>query len=52
MKITQLEKVRFIKANEIILIQIELLSLFHFMCAAYAFELCCIANLAKNKRFL
>ena len=33
-KITQLEKVRFIKVNELKLTQVELFYLFHFMCAA------------------
>ena len=53
MKITQLEKVRFIKVNELKLIQIELVSFFYFMCAAdNAFELFCMACLTNNESFL
>ena len=33
-KIAQLEKVRFIKMNELELTQVELFSFFHIMCAA------------------
>ena len=34
MNVTQFEKVRFIKVNELKLSQVELFSFFHFMCAA------------------
>ena len=34
MKITQLEKGRFIKVNELKLTQVELFSVFHFKCVA------------------
>ena len=44
---------RFIKANELNLSEVELFSFFHFMCAApNASELFCMAHLANNKRFL
>ena len=44
---------RFIKGNELKLIQVELFSFFHFMCAAAnASELFCMAHLANNERFL
>ena len=40
MKMNQLEKVRFIKVNELKLTQVELLQFFHFMCVtANEFEL-------------
>ena len=53
MKVTQLEKVRFIKVNELKLTQVELSSFFHFMCvAANASELFCMAHLANIERFL
>ena len=53
LKITQLEKVRFIKKNELKLIQVKLFSFFHFKCvAANAFELFCMAHLANIERFL
>ena len=48
---TELEKVRFIKVNEIKLTQTELFSFFHFICAN-ATELFCMAHLANNERFL
>ena len=52
MKTTQLEKVRFIKANEFKFTQVELFSFFHFKCVvANVSELFCIAYLAKNERF-
>ena len=45
LKITQLEKVRFIKVNELKLTQVESFSFFHFMCAAAsAFELLCMTH--------
>ena len=47
MKITQLEKVFFIKGNDLKLTQDELFSFFNFMCVvAYASELFCMAYLA------
>ena len=50
---TQLEKVRFIKVNELKLIQVELFIFFYLMCAAAnASKLFCTANLANNERFL
>ena len=53
LKITQLEKVRFIKANELKLTQVQLLSFFYFKCvAANAYELLCLAHLANNGSFL
>ena len=53
MKITQLEKMRFIKVNELKLTHVELLSFFHFMCIdANASELFCMAYLANIERFL
>ena len=52
LKITQLEKARFIKVNELKLTQVELFSFFHFMCAdANASEFFCMAHLEKNERF-
>ena len=53
LKITQLEKARFIKVNELKLSQIELLQFFHFMCVAEnASKLFCMAYLAHIERFL
>ena len=53
LKISQLEKVLFIKMNELKLIQVALFSFFHFMCAAAnASELFCMDPLANNERFL
>ena len=53
LKITQLEKVNFMKVNELKLTQVELLSFFHFKCvAANASVLFCMAHLANNERFL
>ena len=50
---TQLEKVRFIKVNELKLTQAELFSFFHFMrVAANASELFCMAYSANNECFL
>ena len=51
-KITQFEKVCFIKVNELKLTQVELFSFFHFMCAAAnASELFCMAHLANIEPF-
>ena len=53
LKITQLEKARFIKVNELKLTEVELLLFSHFMCvAAIASELFCMAHLANNELFL
>ena len=53
LKITQLEKVRLTKVNELKLIQVELFSFFHFVCVAVeASELFCLAYLANMERFL
>ena len=53
MKITQLEKMRFIKVSELILTQVELLLTFYFVCvAANASELFCMAHLANIERLL
>ena len=54
LKITQIEKERFIKVNELKLTQVEVFSFFlNFMCAAaYASELFCMAHLENNGRFL
>ena len=53
LKITQLEKVRFTKVNELKLTQNEILSFFHSLCvAASASELFCIDNLENIERFL
>ena len=50
---TQLEKVHFIKVNELKLAQIELLSFFHFKCVTpNAFELFCMAHFANSESFL
>ena len=47
LKITQLEKVLFIKVNELKLTEVELFKFFHFMCVtAIASELFCMAHLA------
>ena len=47
-KITQLEKVRFIKVNELKLTLVDLFAFFHFTCvAANASELFCMAHLAN-----
>ena len=44
---------RFIKVNELKLIQVELFSFFHFMCAtAIASEPICMAHLANIEFFL
>ena len=46
-------KVRFIKQNELNLTQVELFSIFHFMCiVANASELFWMAHLANIERFL
>ena len=43
----------FIKVNKLKLAQVELFSLFHFMCvAANTSELFCVAHLANIERFL
>ena len=53
LKITQLEKVSFIKMNELKSTQVELFSFSHFMpVAVNAFELFCIDHLANNEHFL
>ena len=53
LKITQFEKLRFIKVNELKLTQTELFKFFHFMCAvANPSELFCMAYLVNIKRFL
>ena len=53
LKITQLEKMRFIKVNVLKLTQVELFSFFHFMCAADNIsEFFCMTHLANNERFL
>ena len=53
MKITQLEKGRFIKVNELKLTQVELFSVFHFKCVATnVSELLCIVHSSKNEGFL
>ena len=53
LKITQLEKVHFVKVNELKLIEVELFQFFHFMCvAADASELFCVTHLASNEHFL
>ena len=53
MKITQFEKVRFIKVNGLKLTQVELFSFFQFMyVAANASELFCVAHLVNIERFL
>ena len=51
-KITQLEKVRFIKVNELKINQVELFSFSHFIyVATNAFELFYVAHLANIERF-
>ena len=53
LKITQHEKVHFIKVNELKLTQVELFWFFHFMCvAANASEVFCMAYIANIGRFL
>ena len=53
LKITQLEKVRFIKANELKLTQVQLLSFFYFKCvAANVSNLFCMAHLTNIELFL
>ena len=53
LKITQLEKVHFIKVNELKLNQVELFSFFHFVCfATNSFELFCMTHLADIELFL
>ena len=53
LKITQLEKVRFIKVNKLILTQVELCKFLHFLyVAANAFKLFCVAYLANIEGFL
>ena len=53
MKITQLDKVHFIKVNELKLNQIEWFSFFTFKCtAANIAELFCVALLENNERLL
>ena len=48
LKVTQFDKARFIKVNELKLSQIELFSFFHFMCAAAnASELFCMGPFSK-----
>ena len=48
LKIIQLEKVRFVKVNELKLTEVELFQLFHFMCAAAnAFEYFSMDHLAN-----
>ena len=52
-KITQREKVRFVKVNELKLTQVELFSLFDFKSvAANVSELFCLAHLANDEHFL
>ena len=51
MKINQLEKMNFIKVNEVKLTKVEFFSFFHFMyVAANASELLCMAHLANGER--
>ena len=53
LKITQLEKLSFIKLNELKLTEFELLLFFHFeSVAANEFKLFCVALKANNERFL
>ena len=50
---TQLEKTRFIKVNELKLFEVELFLFFHFMCvAAKGSELFCMAYLVNIECFL
>ena len=52
LKVTQLEKVHFMKANMLKLTQVEVF-FFHFMCVAVnASEMFCRAHLANMERFL
>ena len=52
-KISQLEKVRFIKVNQLNLTHVELFSFFHFRCVdADATKLFCMTYLPNIKRFL
>ena len=54
LKITQLEKVHFVKVNELKLTQVELFfNFFHFMCvAANASKLLCMGHLPNIERYL
>ena len=53
LKISQLERMRFIIVNELKLTQVGLFQFFYFMCAAAnASELFCTAHLANIKSFL
>ena len=53
MKVTQLEKARFIKVSELKGIQVELFTFCHFMYAvANASKLFCMVHLTNNERFL
>ena len=53
LKITQFDKARFVKVNELKLTQIGLFLFLHFMCvAANGSELFCMAHLANIERFL
>ena len=52
LRITQLEKVRFIKVNELKLTRVELFSFFTLCGAAHASELFCTARLTHDERFL
>ena len=50
---TQLEKVHFIKVNELKVFHFELFEFFHFMCvSANASELFCMAHLENTEGFL
>ena len=52
-KITHLEKMHFIKVNELKLTEVEFFYFFHFMCiVANAAELFYMAHLAKNELLL
>ena len=53
LKLTQLQKVRFIKVNELKLTEVELFSFFHFKCvAANVYELFCMTDLAISELFV
>ena len=53
LKISQLERMRFIIVNELKLTQVGLFLFFHFMCVATnASEEFCMAHLANIERFL
>ena len=53
LKITELEKVCFIKVNELKLTQVELFSFFYFVCiAADTSELFCMAHLVNIENIL